>query len=571
MVQNMLFDNYDLLMDSPNSTVKMRKLILQLAVQGKLAPQDLNDEPAGELLKRIKAEKEKLITEGKIKKQKPLPPIDPNDVPYELPNGWAWVRLGSLQEFINGYAFSSKDYIDEGVGIVRIGDMQNGQITTGGMKRLPSRYLDELDEKLRIKPGDLLIAMSGATTGKIAFNRTSETFLLNQRVGKINLFLVDYMYAYFFLSTKIKENLRVSAGSAIPNLSSKQINEMFFPLPPFDEQKRIVAKVDQLMQLCDQLDACQKKASTKYESLNDAALERLLSSKTTDEFANHWQFICNNFDLIYNDPAHVNKLRQAILQLAVQGKLAPQDLNDEPASELLKRIKAEKEKLIAEGKIKKTKPHPPITEDEIPYELPEGWEWDRLGNLTQVITKGSSPKWQGIQYVGRDEGLLFLTSKNVGNYNLILDNSSFVEWKFNEIEPRSILQNGDILMNIVGASIGRTALYDLDKIANINQAVCLIRFLNFFSFEKRYFLHFFNSPVCISYMFDKQVDMARPNLSMGNIARFLIPVPPLEEQKSIVAKVDQLMHLCDELETRLNQSKKDSEMLMQAVLYEAFS
>ena len=265
----------------------------------------------------------------------------------------------------------------------------------------------------------------------------------------------------------------------------------------------------------------------------------------------------------------VKKLRQAILQLAVQGKLAPQDPNDEPAGELLKRIKAEKEKLIAEGNIKKQKPLPPITEDEIPYELPQGWEWVRLGNLTQVITKGSSPKWQGVQYVGSDEGLLFLTSKNVGNYNLILDNSSFVEWKFNEIEPRSILQNGDILMNIVGASIGRTALYDLNEIANINQAVCLIRFL--FFFDKRYFLHFFNSPVCISYMFDKQVDMARPNLSMGNIGRFLVPVPPVAEQKRIVAKVDQLMHFCNELENRLNQSKKDSEMLMQAVLHEAFS
>ncbi len=270
-------------------------------------------------------------------------------------------------------------------------------------------------------------------------------------------------------------------------------------------------------------------------------------------------------------PHGIKKLRELILELAVRGKLVPQNPNDEPASALIEKIAEEKARLIKEGKIKKQKPLPPIIEDEIPYKLPQGWEWDRLGNLTQVITKGSSPKWQGVQYVGSDEGLLFLTSKNVGNYNLILDNSSFVEWKFNEIEPRSILQNGDILMNIVGASIGRTALYDLDEIANINQAVCLIRFLNFFSFDKRYFLHFFNSPVCISYMFDKQVDMAIPNLSMGNIERFLVPVPPVAEQKRIVAKVDQLMHLCDELETRLNQSKKDSEMLMQAVLHEAFS
>jgi type I restriction enzyme S subunit len=171
-------------------------------------------------------------------------------------------------------------------------------------------------------------------------------------------------------------------GMAYPAINDTQFLKAPFPLPPLEEQKRIVAKVDQLMHLCYQLDACQKKVSTKYESLNDAALEKLLSSKTIDEFAGHWQFLCNNFDLIYNDPAHVNKLRQAILQLAVQGKLAPQDHNDEPASELLKRIKAEKEKLIAEGRIKKQKPLPPITEDEILYELPQGWEWVRLGEIT---------------------------------------------------------------------------------------------------------------------------------------------------------------------------------------------
>jgi type I restriction enzyme S subunit len=506
----MLFDNYDLLMDSPNSTVKMRKLILQLAVQGKLVVQDPTDEPASELLKRIKAEKEKLIAEGKIKKQKTLPPINKDEIPYELPDGWGWVRLGELGLTQTGSTppTSKREYYGNDYVFIKPADISGQGVRYNRGEGLSKKGI----EKGRlIKAYSVLMVCIGGSIGKVNF--VDRDCSCNQQINAItpsndvDFRIVNYNLASPYFQNQVLTN---APSTTLPILSKGKWDNIPFPLPPVAEQNRIVAKVDQLMHLCDQLDACQKKASTKYESFNDAALGKLLSSKTIDEFAGHWQFICNNFDLIYNDPAHVNKLRQAILQLAVQGKLAPQDPNDQPASELLKRIKAEKEKLITEGKIKKQKLLPPINEDEIPYELPEGWAWVRLGKLTQVITKGSSPKWQGIQYVGSDEGLLFLTSKNVGNYNLILDNSSFVEWKFNEIEPRSILQNGDILMNIVGASIGRTALYDLDEIANINQAVCLIRFLNFFSFDKRYFLHFFNSPVCISYMFDKQVDMARP-------------------------------------------------------------
>lgn len=265
----------------------------------------------------------------------------------------------------------------------------------------------------------------------------------------------------------------------------------------------------------------------------------------------------------------IKQLRQNILQEAVQGKLVPQDPNDEPANILVERIKEEKERLITEKKIKKEKPLPLIIEDEIPYELPEGWLWTRLGDLCELITKGSSPKWQGVNYIDNQNGVLFITSENVGNYRLILTNKKYLEWKFNEIEPRSILKKGDILMNIVGASIGRTAIFEVDDVANINQAVCTIRTIDI-SIYRPYLLYFLNSSVCINYMYDKQVDSARANLSMGNISKFLIPLPPLNEQKRIVEKVDRFMYLCDELEKNIQQSKNDSELLMQSVLKEAF-
>ena len=277
----------------------------------------------------------------------------------------------------------------------------------------------------------------------------------------------------------------------------------------------------------------------------------------------------DKFGLLADMPNGVQKLRELILQLAVQGKLVRQDPNDEPAAVLLEKIRAEKERLVKEGEIKKSKVLPSIKVENMPYAVSSGWEWVRLDTLCSLITKGSSPKWQGVNYTESENGILFITSENVGNYSLILNKTKYVEKKFNEIEPRSILKRNDILMNIVGASIGRTAIFDHDNIANINQAVCIIRLLGQERLlDLRYLLHFFNSPVCISFMFDKQVDNARANLSMGNISKFLVPLPPLAEQHRIVAKVDQLMALCDDLEAKLDQSQTDGAKLMEAVVAE---
>lgn len=217
----------------------------------------------------------------------------------------------------------------------------------------------------------------------------------------------------------------------------------------------------------------------------------------------------------------VQNLRQVILQEAVSGKLVPQYPTDEPASELLKEIKTEKEKLITEKKIKKEQPLPPISEQEIPFTLPKGWEWIRLGTIAGLITKGSSPRWQGVNYVKKNEGILFITSENVGSFKMDLTNEKYVEKKFNVIEPRSILKNGDFLMNIVGASIGRTAIFNLGREnVNINQAVCLIRLCGNF-LNKDYLLYFFNSNFCISSMFDKQVEIQIISLQKEKIGNGL--------------------------------------------------
>lgn len=264
----------------------------------------------------------------------------------------------------------------------------------------------------------------------------------------------------------------------------------------------------------------------------------------------------------------VKKLRQQILQDAVQGKLVAQNKKDEPASELLKKIKTEKEQLIAEKKLKKEKELPPIKPEEIPFEIPENWVWCRLGEICNTITKGSSPNWQGVQYVDEDKGILFITSKNVDSFKIDLTKATYVDETFNQIEPRSILKKGDLLTNIVGASIGRTALFNLDVIANINQAVCILR-IEHNLINKDYLLNLMNSDLALKMMFESQFSPGRANLSMGSIASFTIPIPPLSEQTRIVQKLDELMQCCNELEASIKESQVQNEKLLQQVLREA--
>lgn len=205
--------------------------------------------------------------------------------------------------------------------------------------------------------------------------------------------------------------------------------------------------------------------------------------------------------------------------------------------------------------------------NEVFENLKDKCNWVELEELTEIVTKGSSPKWQGVNYV--DSGVLFITSENVGAYRLILDSRKYVEWKFNEIEPRSILEKGDILMNIVGASIGRTAIFNLEEIANINQAVCLIR-IDEKKINRDYILHFFNSPLCISYMVDKKVDNARANLSMGNIKMFLIPVPNLPTQQQIVTYLNQLSAKQQMLQQHYTKQLQHLQALKSSLLDAAF-
>jgi len=614
-------------------------------MQGKLVAQDPNDPPASELLKAIEAEKQRLHVTSSLRKQgssegknldsllrgndgmkiKPLPPIKPKEVPYELPCGWEWVRLGNICSYIQ--RGKGPNYVDFSMHRV----VSQKCVRWYGLDIGPARYIDPISlekyESFRfLRAGDLLWNSTGTgTIGRACIfpqELEKSKIVVDSHVTVVRSIKINSLFLWRWIQSPIVQNDIESSASGTTNqieLNTTTVVNQLMPLPPLPEQHRIVAKIDPLMAKCDELEKLRKERQEKRLAVHAAAIKQLLDnppsfprrreSSSTEELESHspstrgqacgddekelgsdgvsdssWDFIQQHFGELYTVKENVAELRKVILQLAVMGRLVPQGPNDPPASELLKVIEAEKQRLHATSSLRrqgssegknldsrlrgndgiKIKSLPLIKPEEVPYELPLGWEWVRLGNLTQVITKGSSPNWQGVQYTDKDKGILFITSENVGSYELLLEKRKYVEEKFNLIEPRSILKKRDILMNIVGASIGRTAMFDLDEVANINQAVAIIRLIK--KLDHEYFLRFFNSQTCLSYMFDKQVDNARPNLSMGNIALFAIPLPPLPEQHRIVAKIDQLMALCDKLEQQINAANHKQSELLNAVM-----
>jgi type I restriction enzyme S subunit len=381
------FEHFDLLAEAPNGVQKLRELILDLAVRGKLVTQDANDEPAAVLLERIKKEKERLVKEGKISKLELLPPIKHNDILYNLPSTWLWVRLGEVVDY-NGAAKVSPSEIPEDSWLLELEDIEKDSSKI--IQRCTFKERNSKSTKARFLKGDVLYGKLRPYLNKVVIADadgfcTTEIIPLRSYLGIFSKYLMYALKRRDFIEYVNAKTY----GVKMPRLGTDDGRRALLPLPPLEEQKRIVTKVDELMKLCDELEARQKKKRETRILINNAALNKLLTADTPDTFTKNWQCIGDNFDILYSAPENIGKLRQAILQLAVMGKLVPQDANDEPAAVLLERIKKEKERLIKEGKIKKDNILSPIKDDEIPFELPIGWEWVRFPELG-IFGRGKS-------------------------------------------------------------------------------------------------------------------------------------------------------------------------------------
>lgn len=531
---------------------KLRELILELAVRGKLVPQDSGDEPASELLKRIQAEKAKPASKGRVGKDKPLAEVKDEEKPFDLPHGWEWVHLPDVSEYKVGKTPSTKNSVywanpGDGFNWVSIADLNHDGRVSETSKQITDTAVSEVFRCNPAPAGTILMSFK-LTLGKISI--LGKPAFHNEAI--ISIYPSNGIFKDFLFKVLPARAMAGNSKSAIKGntLNSESIAALMIPLPPLAEQHRIVAKVDELMALCDQLEAEHNNATEAHEKLVSHLLGTLTQSQSAEDFSANWKRIATHFDTIFTTEASIDALKQTLLQLAVMGKLVPQDPNDEPASELLKRIQAEKARQISEGKIKKEKLPPTIMDGEQPFELPFGWEWVRFNELTNP----AHPISYGVLVPGSNEkdGVPFVRIADLKVKDPADKPEKSISKEIDSQYERTRLVGGEILMGVVG-SIGKLGIVpDSWKGANIARAICRIKVIDLLS--RDYVILLLQSRLMKNTFMGDTKTLAQPTLNIGLIRLALTPLPPIDEQHRIVAKVDELMTLCDHLKSRLTEA-----------------
>ncbi|EGJ3413321.1 restriction endonuclease subunit S [Salmonella enterica subsp. houtenae] len=534
---------------------KLRELILELAVRGKLVPQDSNDEPASELLKRIAAEKAELVKLGKIKKPKPLPEISEEEKPFELPEGWEWVRLEDVTDNIH-YGYTASADVTKKVKLLRITDIQDDKVI---WRNVPGCEIKDSDiEQYQLQPNDIVIARTGGTVGKsylvddLQYIAVFASYLIRLKYIKFT----NANYTKIFLGSQLYwlQLYNGVTGTGQPNVNGNTLKKMFFPLPPSSEQNKICSRVQTLLNLCDQLEQHSLTSLDAHQQLVETLLTTLTGSQNADELAENWARLSEYFDTLFTTEASIDALKQTILQLAVMGKLVPQDPNDEPASELLKRITQEKVQLVKDGKIKKQKPLPPISDEEKPFDLPSGWVWCLFEDVVDIqsgITKGrnlANRKLISIPY---------LRVANVQRGYLDLSEVKEIDIPEEEKDKYHVIK-GDLLITEGGDwdTVGRTTVWCHDwYIANQNHV-----------FKGRvigqdidpYWLEtYMNSPYSRDYF--ASASKQTTNLASINKTQLRgcpVAIPPSSEAEKIMLKLNDFNELCEKLKLQIQSAQQ---------------
>lgn len=562
-----LIEHFDLLATAPGGVARLRELILTLAVQGKLVPQDPGDEPASVLLQKIWAEKDRLIAEGKIKRDKPLAPIADEEMPYGLPEGWEWVRLNTLLKKIGAGStpLGGKEvYVTSGVKFLRSQNVWNDGLRLANVVFIRPEIHAKMSGTV-VVADDLLFNITGASIGRCAVvpsdfdqaNVSQHVTIVRPVLPAINAFLHKVLVSQHVQQAVMAAQVGVSREG----LSIAKLGHFLIPVPPLLEQSRIVARVEELMRLCDALEAKGKLDAVQHAQLLRTLLGTLTDSASPAELAANWQRVAEHFDLLLDRPEAVDALEQTLLQLAVRGLLVPQDPSDEPANVLLQKIRAEKDRLIADGKIKRDKPLAPITDEEKPFELPVGWEWVRLVSLTSLVTSGSR-SWKDFY---APEGAAFIRSQDIKYDRLEFDDRAFVKLPVGIEGVRTQVQIYDLLVTITGANVGKAAVvFQSISEAYVSQHVALVRLLNV------HFVDYIHLWLVSEHEGRRLLLMssygAKPGLNLQNINDLLMPFPPLAEQSRIVARVEELRRLCADLRARLAASRTAQGHLAQALV-----
>lgn len=551
-----LLVHYGKIADAPDAITRLRRFILDLAVRGKLVPLDARDEPASELLKRIAAEKAQLVKAGTFREPSSFVKIERRALPFEPASHWGWARLIEIARPSYGFAFASGNFnaAKRGMPLIRIRDISSTDTE--------AYFEGDYDPAYLVTAGDYLVGMDGDFNLRRWMGPDG---LLNQRVMRINGWRcgVDPEFVKLPLQIILDHLHGQTSLTTVKHLSAKQVNGIEIPLPPIAEQHRIVAKVDELMGLCDRLEAAQGAREAVRDRLAAASLARL-NAPDPETFQQDARFALGALPALTTRPDQIKSLRQTILNLAVRGKLVPQDPNEEPASELLKRIAKEIAGYGRANRVAQPQAEP-IADNDLPFAAPNGWRWTRLCALFKVITDGDHqppPK--------ADKGVAFLTIGNVTTGRLDFTGCRLVpEAYFKSLAPYRTPAKGDILYTVVGATYGRPALVETDRAFCVQRHIAILKPADAMSL--RFLLTLLASPLIYDQATRSTTGTAQPTIALRPLRNFLAPLPPVAEQHRIVAKVDALMALCDRLEASLAATAATRRRLLDALLAEVLA
>ena len=486
---------------------ELKYSILQLAIQGKLVEQRPEEGTAEELYQRIQKEKKKLIKAGKIKKGKPLPEITENEIPFDIPESWMWVRLGDCSSYSQRKEKVNASNITPDMWSLDLEDIEKetGRI----IRRCKASERTIAGDKVCFHKGQVLYSKLRPYLKKVLVAH-DDGVCSPEMVPFAPYGNIDTQYLVYVLTSPHIDYIinSVTYGVKMPRVGTDTMTNLLFPLPPLAEQKRIVAKIEELLPYIDRYE----KAWNRLEDLNKRF------------------------------PADMQK---SILQMAIQGKLVEQRPEEGTAEELYQQIQAEKQKLIKEGKIKKEKTLPEITEDEIPFDIPDSWKWVRLSQLFSVLN-GDRGKNYPAKSTLSHEGIPFISALNLDGKSVIEDDNllRLSEQQYERLGNGKLIRD-DIVVCIRG-SLGKHGRYPFDKGAIASSLVILRAFTND-DILAEFLMMYLDTPLFFSEIRRYDNGTAQPNLAAKSLEQFLVPLPPLAEQKRIVAKLEEILPLCEKL------------------------
>jgi type I restriction enzyme S subunit len=545
MTQAPLLTYFERIADAPDALPRLRRFILDLAVRGKLVEQDPMDEPASELLKRIRTKNARLVKAGERKEGRPLPEPSDEDQPFELPDGWAWARFGDVYVLEYGDNLPARN-----------------RSNTGEYPVYGSNGIVGTHATCFVNSPCIVVGRKGSA-GALNLSSTEGCCVTDVAYYCIPPREVDLAFSFKLFHTLGLDTL----GKGIkPGLNRNEAYSLLFALPPLAEQHRIVAKVNELMALFDRLEAAQGVRETRRGRLTSASLQRLNQPVMPgrEGLREHARFHLNHLLRLTARPDQITGLRQAIVNLAVRGQLVPQNPKDESARLLLDRLTTDVKVYARDQGMTPSKPAP-IAEESTPCPAPSGWVWVRLCSLFKVITDGDHqppPK--------SEDGVAFLTIGNITTGRLDFSDCRFVAREYwDSLATYRRPACGDILYTVVGATYGRPAFVDTQREFCVQRHIAILKPTD--EINVKFLCYLLASPMVYEQATRSTTGTAQPTIPLRPLRNFLVLLPPLAEQNRIVAKVDQLMAICDQLTVQLMAVQTEGNRLLQAALHEALA